>query len=476
MIPLLLSLALLPASLAAQTTETLDSTTKAVVPRVVTDTLRDTTITRWISRTTHDTTWDTVEVSPVDTMSPADTTGEQAALADSLVESVGVATHIERIEGPYGEWETGARVKEMLCQSGIRYVREQMMDKPLAQQRFGELITCGKLAGIPNGIRLVGGCWPGGSFTNASRCIDLANAYGDSVIAAFDGWNEVDNKPVTDWPDKYRLWQIAQWQAYKNHPVWQTRPLYSNTVSHAADALTLFNAEGNLSGWLDMGNMHSYPGSGNPPSSFGNWITNFTKVASPKPLMVTETGYHNCIPCPSAGLSYAAHGKYIPRLYFEYWNRDVKRTHVYEFMDEGSSNQNTREDNWGLLRRDGIPKPAYTALKNLIALLTDPGPSFAPGKLDYSLSGALATTHTTLLQKRDGRFYLVLWREVKSWDAASKQDVPNADDALTLTLATPARSIHVYRPSAGADPIQVGSGSSLDLGVPDEVIVVEISR
>jgi hypothetical protein len=96
--------------------------------------------------------------------------------------------------------------------------------------------------------------------------------------------------------------------------------------------------------------------------------------------------------------------------------------------------------------------------------------------LDYALNGALATTHSTLLQKRDGRFYLVLWQEIRSWDIANRRDVPNTDDAVTLTLGTAARAINVYRPGRGMSPVQSGSGSNISLSVPDEVIVVEVTH
>jgi hypothetical protein len=153
-----------------------------------------------------------------------------------------------------------------------------------------------------------------------------------------------------------------------------------------------------------------------------SWIPQWNKIVSPKPHAVTETGYYNCPTCFGNGLSERASGKYYSRLWFEYFNRGIWRTNAYELIDQGVSRSN-REMNWGLLRHDGSPKPQFTATKNIIALLSDPGPSFAPGQLAYTLSNASSATHRTLLQKRDGRFYLALWQTVSVWNIKSDADI-----------------------------------------------------
>ncbi len=80
--------------------------------------------------------------------------------------------------------------------------------------------------------------------------------------------------------------------------------------------------------------------------------------------------------------------------------------------------------NFGLLRNDGSEKPAYKALKNLLNLLKDPGSSFTPGSLDYVLGGDTENVRHTLLQKADGKFYLILWQEVSGYNVDSKKGLP----------------------------------------------------
>jgi hypothetical protein len=382
-------------------------------------------------------------------------------MADSLVETISVQTHLAYDNVYPSGWDSIIRPR--LLELGVRHVRERMVGNPIVQARFQDLAN--------NGIKLTGACWPvGTNYSDASHCIALANAYGTAAIDAFEGWNEVDKKG-SNWPVAWVAWETALWRTYKEHSTWSARPLYANSLADAVSAEQL----GNHSGILDYGNMHSYPAGAMPSVVSQNWIPELNQVASPKPLVVTETGYHTCPTCASGnGVSFLAQSKYLGRLVFEYYNRDIRRTNIYELIDEGVSTTN-RDMNWGLIKNDGTIKPAFTTLKNIITLLEDPGPSFTPGRLSYSLSGALSITHQTLLQKRSGKFYLVLWQEVSVWNISSKSDIRNPDDPVTLTLGTPASAIRVYRPSAGTGPVQSASGTSITLAVPDEVIVVEVT-
>ena len=87
-------------------------------------------------------------------------------------------------------------------------------------------------------------------------------------------------------------------------------------------------------------------------------------------------------------MSEAAHAKYMPRLFCEYFRKGIARAYSYEFIDEFEDKALTnREAHFGLLRRDGTPKPAYTAVKNLIAVLQEKGvpTGFKPDVLNYRL-------------------------------------------------------------------------------------------
>jgi hypothetical protein len=388
-------------------------------------------------------------------------TGEQAVWADSFVNSISVQTHLRYTNIYSSGWSS--IIKPRLLELGVRHIRDGSIASSSVISRYRDLAA--------NGIKLTAGCMPvGTNWSNVSHCLTQFNAIGPTVIEAVEGANEVDTKGG-DWITKWTQWQGAFWKTFNSHSVWGQKPIIASSVAMAGSASKL----GNRSGVLDLGNMHSYPGSNMPSIVSQGWIPNWTQVASPKPLVATETGYHNSLSWTGGNppISERGAGKYYSRLFFEYFNRGVRRTNAYELIDEGTSSN--REHHFGLLRNNGSPKPAFTAIKNIIALLKDPGSSFAPGRLSYGLSGALSTTHRTVLQKRDGRFYLVLWQEISVWDRSSKRDLTTSNDDVTLTLGQAASSIKVYRPLQGTTPVQTGRGSTINLSVPDEALVVEIT-
>jgi hypothetical protein len=128
-----------------------------------------------------------------------------------------------------------------------------------------------------------------------------------------------------------------------------------------------------------------------------------------------------------------------------------------------------------LIRRDGTEKPAFTALKNLIAVLADPGPSFSPGLLSYSLTGDTGGISRLLLTKRNGRFYLVLWQEVSSYDLSGKRDILVSDRNLVLKVSPTPSQMRVFTPLTSAQPTRVGTQvASLAVAISDSPTVIEI--
>jgi hypothetical protein len=398
------------------------------------------------------------------TVATTDPTGTQASMADALVETMSVQLHLNYTGSIYQTGWTDI-VRPALLDLGIRYVRERMGTDPTIVDRFKDLAA--------NGIRMTAGCWPEGTnYTDASHIITRANAHGTAVVSAFDGWNEVDGQSTSgSWSAAWVAWQTAYYAAIKANSTWQNRVVLGNSLAASASC----DSVGDRHTILDAGNMHSYPTSSGMPSGVSSsWIPQWKKIAGTKPLWTTETGYHNALAAPTPGISQLAVAKYYSRIFFEYFNRGVVRTNLYELVDQGVSNTD-REKSWGLIANSGTHKQQYAPVKNVIGLLADPGASFTPGKLNYTLTGASTSTHTTLLQKRNGRFYLVIWNEIKVV-SSSYADITNSPVAVTLTLGTAASAINVYRPRTGTGTIQTGSGTSIALSVPDEALIVEIIR
>jgi hypothetical protein len=236
---------------------------------------------------------------------------------------------------------------------------------------------------------------------------------------------------------------------------------------------------GDISPYMDAGTLHPYPGGVLPTSYLAASQRNSAVLnAQNKPWWVTETGYYTSpnatVAVYQPGVSEAAQGKYVDRIYLDYFNAGISHTSVYEIADE-HVDMNNAEANYGLLRNDGSPKPAYTALKNLLGLLSDPGGSFSAGSLNFSLSGATGTIRQSLFQKRDGRFYLVLWNDVQTYDTQAKRDRSNATVPVTVTFGT-AHNLSVYQPYTQTPAMSTASSAtSIVVNVPDHPLVLEIN-
>jgi hypothetical protein len=430
----------------------------------------------------------------------------RAVWSDRFVSSVGIATHFNYYDLlPYGH--DRAKTVASLIATGARFVRDGNSVSVTGDSNdpywntMAELARAGmKLVLVTSPTHLRGGAIDSLPYLD-QRPIDTAIArVGAANILAFEGPNEVDNNNE-GWGGKVAYGANAQ--AFQ-------RALYAHSKQIAPSVTVLgltttsaagARAVGDLSAIMDAGTLHPYPDGDTPTTHLAPMESALSALNdAKKPWWVTETGYHTS---PFAtenlyqpGVSELAQAKYIGRIYLDYFGAGIPFTSVYELIDEHDDRSNA-EANYGLLFNDGTPKPSYGALKNLLGLLADRGAEFSPGTLDYSLAGATPSIKQSLFEKRDGRFYLVLWNDVpvysarsvsgwqgrvrKYWervagvDSASR-DISNAPSPVTLTLAQRARTLTIYAPLKGAAPLSSdSSASSLLVPVPDYPIVVEIT-
>jgi hypothetical protein len=255
-----------------------------------------------------------------------------------------------------------------------------------------------------------------------------------------------------------------------------------------------WNQVGDLSAYCDYGNHHMYPGGRDPESpggmgaeagaqdgEYGSYTSqkNLALLVAPgKPQVTTETGYHNQFE-PFTGhpaVPEDVSAIYLPRLYAYYFLRGSVSTQIYELANAYQSTPTNYNDDFGLLRHDWTEKPAFSALKNFIGLLKDPGnQSFTPGTLSYELAGNLADVKTLLLQKASGRFYLLVWLATRIYDPFNRVYEPETPRSLTLNLGGP-KGVNVYEPNSSTGTIATHSGaSSVPLSVTEKMRVVEIA-
>jgi hypothetical protein len=430
----------------------------------------------------------------------------RAVWADRFVSSAGIGAHFSYTDLlPYGH--DREKTVASLIATGVRFVRDGLTvsvgddSNDPYWNTMGELTRAGlKLVLVTYPTHLRGGASDLPPYAD-QRPLDTAVArVGAANILAFEGPNEVDNNNES-WGGKSlygtnaRAYQHAMYAHAKQ--IAPSISVLGLTTTTAEGARTV----GDLSAMMDAGTLHPYPDGDVPDAHLGSTKRALAPLDSAgKPWWVTETGYHTS---PNAtenlyqpGVSDAAQAKYIGRIYLDYFRAGIPYTSVYELIDERDDRTNA-ESNYGILYNDGTPKPAYRALKNLLTLLADRGPPFEAGSLRYSLGGTTNTVRQLLLEKRDGRFYLVLWNDLSVYDTKSvgglrgrarraweriagvdttTHDRSNAPVPVSVALASAARTISIYAPLKGFEPLtSVAGASSLVVPVPDYPVVVEIT-
>jgi hypothetical protein len=399
---------------------------------------------------------------------------EQAKSAHSFVDSIGINTHLHYYDTPYGNFSL---VEQRLKEAGIRHIRDGGSD-PTWIDRINQL---GK-AGIKTTVVLDPniGVGPTADYDIKPPHYQVVpfvkNLISDGV-AAVEILNEFDifhqngysykGKPVNsdNWVAYVRDFTRDTFNHLESDPATKNIPIIGPSFVYGDSSTKV----GDLSQWIDYGNMHPYtypshPGNGNLQSE----LSNRSKPSKSLPLIATEAGFHTASPSDPRSVTETVQSKYIPRMFLQHFNQGVYRTFSYELLDQ-KPNPNDGEANFGIVRYDGSPKPAFTAMKNLIGLLSDTGETFTPGTLNYSFSGNTQNLNHTLLQKRNGDFYMVMWLEVPSTDKSTSQQV-------TLNLNTPIGQATTYLPNQATNAIdQFSAPKQLTLTVPDAPIVVKLS-
>ncbi len=420
--------------------------------------------------------------TPTPTPTPAPT-GVQAIAADRFVDSVGANMHPDYTNTPEVQlWSTTlARVKEL----GIRHVRAAMVTVPDDGWMRG---TYGRLNDLTSaGIRLTLQALPlvSAGVEPAKRDystwgLDRALSFlaHPEAIADIEGLNEIDIQKdwvnTTLWAAPARAWQkLIYDQAHASAKLSGLQGVIGPSLRHGTASATLF---GSVKGIADAGNIHPYAGAQPPSNNVAHEISVYAPMIDGHLVIATERGYHTAQQWTGDGfwgVDPGTQAKYLEREALNALLQGAHRSFSYELVDQGTDPAQ-KEQQFGIIRADGTPKPAFGALKNLLALLADPGPAFTPGKLDYTIIGtSLAALRVALFQKRSGTFYLALWQEVASYDYATKKPIAASPVSAEIRLPAPPKVLTLHTPLDGTSkPIAYGPPSLVS--VPDHVVVLEI--
>jgi hypothetical protein len=153
----------------------------------------------------------------------------------------------------------------------------------------------------------------------------------------------------------------------------------------------------------------------------------------------------------------------------------INRTYIYELIDEGKAIAG-KDGAFGLVRMDGSQKPAFKALKNLIATLSDPGPQISPQALEFSLAGAPRNVHHLVMAKRDGSYYLAFWEEEQGYDVTRSAETPVTPETFTFTSSRLFKTTQliVFNGDGSLKSVQLTPGSSIPLVATDCVSILRL--
>jgi hypothetical protein len=366
--------------------------------------------------------------------------------ADSFVGSIGVNTHFYYTDTPYVEGFSV--VKQRLSELGVRHVRENIApnDRPDQYRRLRELAAIGVKADLILGD-------PRNGISTLDHMLAVVKNELKGAVEAVEGPNEFNAQDVANWVPKLREYQQHLYTAVKSDPSLSSLTVIGPSITNWGAAEEL----GDMSGMLDVGCAHPYT-SKPPETVVTESLERSAQTAGTKPAFTTETGYHTALNYVSGSEAFLpimeeTQAVYMPRVFLEHFRRGVARTYSYELLDQFSDpGLEERESNFGLLRNDLSKKPAFDALRNMIAVLRDSGSGFTPGSLDYSLEGNEEKLRQVLLQKSDGSYYLALWRATSVWDAVNEVPLNPGSSPVSIRFNQPVSSVELYAPNVSSAP------------------------
>lgn len=312
------------------------------------------------------------------------------ALSSSIVfNSVGVNHHIDFGNEPGLAIAIGA-----LNYLGLKHVRD-CPDNP----------SCVGLAGTWQNFANATGAkfcayLTEGSVADMQRDLGMIKQIAAQGIIEFvEGGNEED-----DAYPKSRGNTIAATLAFQKSDVWPLGqalhiPVIMMSFGAGWTAANKYHGDydkiGDASAWCNYGNAHTYPNPGQRTDKAITQLNADARLATPsKQIITTEIGW----PHTEAGVE-----RFVQFAVLDGIAYGNPMSYFYALFDDSSGA-------WGLFNNDGSPRPAATALRNLMQAFADTGPSRGD-TLDYSIVGT-ANDNSLLLQRSDGTFMLAIWNEV----------------------------------------------------------------
>jgi hypothetical protein len=403
---------------------------------------------------------------------PTDATGEVAALAQTLLNGIGVNTHIDdavyqslglaQIENCINylggvtllrdstfTWQDGTWWPQVAASTGTRFLPYIGYSSASAFDTIE-----GNISDIPSQYLMgLEGCQEPdtGALLGYAETLAAGKAYQATVKATAATYG-------------LPTFQMSFGQGFN------TNPTQGN-----------YGSQGVI-GNADYGNIHVFPtGSPNAGGLLSQRITAAALATPNKPAAVTAFGWSMSPSSSVTGSCTPATGaSYILSFIFDAFSLGIPYYFYQDLIDDLTYGDAKPAS--GLFDPTGAPRAAATAIRNLFSLLSDTGAnalSFTPGKLSFSLTGMPSSDGNTggkhkLFQKSDGTFWLVLWNE-QTLNNANGTDITIAPASVTLTLGAQAVSVTVYDPRTSTTPVSTATSVlTVTISLPARPILVKI--
>jgi hypothetical protein len=383
----------------------------------------------------------------------------QAKPAASFRDSVGVNVRTAFEGTPYADYP---RVKAALLYTGIRHIRDGLWPEWLHTQRafFRELAA----AGIKYTLGLGGLAFE----HELDAKLDLIREDGlRPGLAALENPNEVNWKHSeedvpADWAARTRAYARHLWDSSRDLDV----PVIGPSLGGRHDEEQV----GDISPWVDWGNIHPYRGPGIPETAVREETPYAREMSAGKPVSITEFGWALADWAPDE----RAQASYTLRAFLDHYAKGIPRSYVHQLVDLRSEQEYLagnpddpvgarRDATFGLYRHDWTPRQVADALHNLNTAIGDGGRA-AP--LELAVKTGPPDLRKVVLTRADGEFVIVLWR-------AAPAGARSAEVGLSLPTAT---AVSATRPvtSSSESTLALDTGQ-VTVGVDSEPVVLRVT-
>ena len=390
---------------------------------------------------------------------------ETPVSTDSIADSVGVNIHLHNANTIYGNFDL---IQGLLTNLSVRHTRDGLIDTTW-REYYRRHVALSRL-----GIKCL-------FITSPNQSNALIISWPGRVPGAFEGYeapNEYDISGDPHWAATLNAFVRRLYSAVKGDPTTSRFPVVGPSLTQPASYLQVAGLER----YFDLSNLHNYFGGHNPGTpgwgdgGYGSITYNINKSQTAWPakaIWTTETGYITDIDNPQ-GIPELVEGKYAPRMILEQALHGIGRTYIYELIDEGTAAGDS--GHFGLARMDGSPKPAFTAVKNMIATLADPGPEVPPQNLRFALAGASSNVHHLLMAKHDGSYYLAFWLEEQDYDVNKHVEIPVNPENFTFISSRSFQSTQLlaFHADGSLKTVKLKPGLRIALTATDCVAILRL--